>query len=700
MKQTNRKRAAIYARFSTDLQREESIDAQVRAMRDYASRNDIEILGEYIDRAKSATTDQRPYFQQMIEDSKDDLFDMVLVHKLDRFSRDRYDSVYYKRQLKIHGVMLRSVLENIDDSPESVILEAMLEGFAEYYSKNLAREVEKGKRENALKAKHVGGAPPLGYNVDRTTMRLVINPHEAEAVRMIFAMYLNRKAYGEILDELRRQGYAAKAGTPFVRNSLHSILKNPKYTGLYTYSRSAPKSFDGKRNGHKYKDDSEIIKVENGVPMIIPKDQFEIVQEMMKDRRQHNKRTSRYQYLLSGKLTCGICSYNLVGNNKPARPQHPVYVNYICNNRDRKIPCHQYGIRREVVEPIILSQLVDFIFNNKQIPNLIDGHRKFMLALHADDLNAQAVLKNRLDKVKTEIGNIIQAVSRTGSDILVKRLNELDEAKKDLDYQLVSSINETKVKMLTEDDLRESFQTARTLLKLSQVSATKLLISRYIHRVIVYPDKLEIQFNLDVPNQVIDMSMNDGRHEQVSHNDPSLILPKKRGSPQKIVFQENHNKSAGSFSLSSESPNFVDFLTISGRKKKPQNGLVASSAVDSLVHHSLWCCAGETVRKLFLQIETILFEFVNILQDISGIIHVGRSTGNRTLARILPWDTLRVRIVINSYYYRIVSKNWSEKIIPSVSLTPSWMDSILRSLDLPKTSRLRPEDQLTTQGIC
>ena len=609
MKQTNRKRAAIYARFSTDMQREESIDAQVRAMRDYACRNDIEIVGEYIDRAKSATTDQRPYFQQMIEDSKDDLFDMVLVHKLDRFSRDRYDSVYYKRQLKIHGIMLRSVLENIDDSPESVILEAMLEGFAEYYSKNLAREVEKGKRENALKAKHVGGLTPIGYDLDRSTMKLVINPHEAEAVRMIFAMYLNRKAYGEILDELRQHGYVAKAGTPFVRNSLHSILKNPKYTGLYTYSRSAPKSFDGKRNGHKYKDDSEIIKVENGVPMIIPKDQFEIVQEMMKDRRQRYKRTSRYQYLLSGKLTCGICGYNLVGNNKPARPQHPVYVNYICNNRDKKIPCHQYGIRREVVEPIVLSQLVDFIFNIKQIPDLIAGHRKFLLALHADDLNAQAVLKNRLGEVKREIGNIMQAVSRTGSDILVKQLNELDEVKKDLDYQLVSSINETKVKELTEDDLRESFQKARTLLKLSRVSATKLLISRYIHRVIVYPDKLEIQFNLDVPTQVIDMSMNSGRqvdgHDRVtgsnvddreivqaSHNDPILTLPKKRGRPKKIVFQENHNKSAGSVSSTSESPNFADFSSNSGQKKKPQNGLVASSTVDSLAHHLLWCQRG------------------------------------------------------------------------------------------------------------
>ena len=126
-------RAVIYARFSSDNQRDESIDAQLRAIHEYAQRNDILIIEEYIDRARSATTDNRPEFLRMIADSKKETFDVVLVHKLDRFARNRYDSIGYRMELKRHHVSLISVLEHLDDeSPESLILESVLEAMAEY----------------------------------------------------------------------------------------------------------------------------------------------------------------------------------------------------------------------------------------------------------------------------------------------------------------------------------------------------------------------------------------------------------------------------------------------------------------------------------------------------------------------------------------------------------------------------------------
>ena len=130
-------------RFSSDNQRSESTDAQVRAMKEYCKRKNIEIVDIYVDEAKSATTDKRPAFQQMIADSSKRIFDAVIVHKLDRFARNRYDSAFYKRELKKNGVSLYSVLENLDDSPESIILESVLEGMSEYYSQNLSRETKK-----------------------------------------------------------------------------------------------------------------------------------------------------------------------------------------------------------------------------------------------------------------------------------------------------------------------------------------------------------------------------------------------------------------------------------------------------------------------------------------------------------------------------------------------------------------------------
>ena len=120
-------KVALYARFSSDNQRSESIDAQIRAMTAYCEQHHFVIVNTYIDEAKSATTDRRPAFQQMIADSSNHTFDILLVHKLDRFARNRYDSAVYKRELKKNGVLVYSVLENLDNSPESIMMEAMYE---------------------------------------------------------------------------------------------------------------------------------------------------------------------------------------------------------------------------------------------------------------------------------------------------------------------------------------------------------------------------------------------------------------------------------------------------------------------------------------------------------------------------------------------------------------------------------------------
>ena len=221
--------AALYARFSSDNQRNESIDAQIRAIKEFAKANGIMIVGEYIDRAKSATTDDRPDFQRMIEDSAKGNFRLVLVHKLDRFARNRNDSIVYRMKLQKNRVSLLSVLEPFDDDkPENIILQSVLEGMNEFYSRNLAREVRKGLKENALKCKHTGGLPPLGYDVDKNTRLLVINELEAEAVRFIYKSVLEGNGYSSIIIRLQQEGYKTKAGKSFGKNSLYEILHNPK----------------------------------------------------------------------------------------------------------------------------------------------------------------------------------------------------------------------------------------------------------------------------------------------------------------------------------------------------------------------------------------------------------------------------------------------------------------------------------------
>ena len=223
-------KAVIYARYSSDNQREESIEGQIRECTEYAEKNGITILRSYIDRAMSARTADRPEFQNMIKDSEHKLFDIVLIWKLDRFSRDRYDSAHYKRILKKNGVKVVSVKENISDGPEGIILESMLEGYAEYYSAELSEKIHRGQKENALKGKNNGGSIPLGYLLGED-QKLAIDPVTAPLVQEVFQRYADGEIVRTIIEDFNRRGLRTRTGKPYCANSFHRILRNRKYIG-------------------------------------------------------------------------------------------------------------------------------------------------------------------------------------------------------------------------------------------------------------------------------------------------------------------------------------------------------------------------------------------------------------------------------------------------------------------------------------
>lgn len=205
-------KAVIYARYSSDNQREESIEGQIRECTAFAEKNDITVLKHYIDRAYSARTDHRPAFQEMIKDSDKHLFDMVIVWKLDRFSRDRYDSAHYKHILKKNGVKVISAKEHISEGPEGIILEAMLEGYAEFYSAELSEKIHRGQKENALKGKNNGGGVPLGYLLDKKAQKLAIDPTTAPLVVEVFEKYADGKSVRSIVEDFNTRGLKTKKG--------------------------------------------------------------------------------------------------------------------------------------------------------------------------------------------------------------------------------------------------------------------------------------------------------------------------------------------------------------------------------------------------------------------------------------------------------------------------------------------------------
>ena len=480
---------------------DESIDAQIRAIEEYADKNNIKIVNKFIDRAKSATSDKRPAFQEMIKYCEEDKtgVSMVIVHKLDRFSRDKYDSVKYKQRLKMKGISVISVTEKLDNSPESVILESVIEGMAQYYSANLAREVAKGQRENALKALHNGGDAPLGYDVafDKTYL---INEEEAQAVKIIFDMYVNGYSYGNIIDKLNNLGYKTKRGNKFGKNSLHGILSNEKYTGVYVFNKTQRKGVNGKRNGHKQKSEDEIIKVEGGMPQIIDKEVFKQAQEMMQKRKKvpgSHKATTLY--LLTGLIKCGECGHAMQGNKRKDRYGND-YISYRCGCRKQKRDCKNKEIKRDYLEEFVLIELEKHVLNDDAIPALSKELNERLKIKSNDNHEMLNNLRNKLEKVNKEIENILNAImSGIVNNMLKDKLDELEQVKLNLDLK----INELSIESngadslyITEDQIRDMFSKFKEFVLTRNLPECKKFISDYVKEVVVYKDHVEVIFNV------------------------------------------------------------------------------------------------------------------------------------------------------------------------------------------------------------
>ena len=491
-------KAAAYVRFSSDNQRDESIDAQVRAINAYAKHNGYDVVKIYADRAKSATTDKRPEFQQMIQESGHGIFDVVIVHKLDRFSRDKYDSTTYKRKLKKNGIRLLSVTENLDGSPESIILESLLEGMAEYYSKNLAREVMKGMKENAYQCKHTGGIPPLGFDIDPVTKKYVINEAEAKIVREIFSLYLDGYGYRRMITVLNQKGYKTKRDNTFGKNSIHELLRNEKYSGTYVFNRSASKDAFGARNGHQDKDSDSIIRVEGGVPAIISKEDFKKTQDKMAtNKRQPGFYKAKEIYLLSGLIFCGECGHALQGNNRPAYKNRPQYVTYRCGNRDRTKQCDNKEIRREYIEMYVLHQLEQRLFNDKAIPHLVQMLNEYQLKSNTSINKELTEMGLKLKEIQKQITNIVKAIeSGFFQESFKTRMTELEEEKQLLGISIQQlSIRDTAVE-ITEENLRNMFKMFKQFVTEKNIPECKKFIQSYVQKVVVYQDHLEVTFKV------------------------------------------------------------------------------------------------------------------------------------------------------------------------------------------------------------
>lgn len=402
-------RAVIYARFSSEKQNEASIEGQLRECMEYAKFNSIEVIGNYIDRAQSAKTDHRPEFQHMIKDSYKNLFDTVLVWKLDRFARNRYDSAYYKNVLKKNGVRVVSIKESISQGADGILLESILEGYAEFYSAELSEKVKRGMTENALKAKSNGVRAPFGYYVDEQD-HYQIDEKTAPIVKEIYALYLSGTRVKDIAKLLTSRGVKNR-GYSMNYNAVFRILTNRKYMGEYKFG--------------------DVI-IPNAIPALISEKDFNDVQTKMKvNKKAPAKHRSEDDYLLTTKLFCGKCGAMMtgeIGTSHTARQ----YRYYRCN-RSKQHKCDKKTVRKDWIEELVIDEILSLISSDDAIEELVER----VYEMQSEENNTVKVVENQLDDVERKLRNLAEAIAQgIFSSTTKKMLDELEEQKSNLELEL------------------------------------------------------------------------------------------------------------------------------------------------------------------------------------------------------------------------------------------------------------------------
>lgn len=463
-------RAVIYARYSSDMQREESVEAQIRACKYYAQQNGIDIVNIYADRAKSGMyhAEKREQFNALLQAAPRKEFDIVLVHKLSRFGRAGVKALNDRDYLERLGIEIISVTERLENTPEGKLMLYVITGMNEYYSRNLATEVLKGMKENAYKGLTTGGIPALGY--DLQDKRLTVNEHEATAVRLIFQMFLAGAGYGEIIDELNARGYRTKRGGTFGKSSIYDILRNERYTGRFTYGKT--KTINGHRSQHGIKQ-KEYICVENGCPAIVTVEEWERVQLMMDKRKKApGEQKAKELYILAGKLFCGHCGSKMVGNSRVVRGER--YLYYDCNAKLRKKTCTKHAVKKKEIEQAVISKLNSLAFSNEFVEELV---RK----MYEDQSAEQPNVSQQLAEIEKKTERLVTAIEN-GADIapIKQRMKDLSAQKEAL---LAAQQAETKI--YTVDELRDHLKQFLNIADL-QPAQQKYIIGEYVTRIEVF----------------------------------------------------------------------------------------------------------------------------------------------------------------------------------------------------------------------
>ncbi|MDD3187799.1 MAG: recombinase family protein [Bacilli bacterium] len=471
----------IYARYSSHSQTEQSIEGQLKECYEFARKNDYIVIGEYIDRAITGTSDNRPEFKKMIDDSSKKQFSGVIVYQFDRFARNRYDSATYKNKLKKNGVRVFSARENISEDASGILVEGLLESMAEYYSAELSQKITRGMEINASKFLHTGGNNlSLGFKIDEEK-KYQIDEETAPIVKKIFEMYIDGTTMAEIIRYLNIHNYKTSRNKEFNKNSIRKILLNKRYIGTYIYKdKEAP----------------------NAIPRIINDEVFNKAQEIMfKNKKAPARARAKAEYLLTTKLFCGHCKEMMTGISSTSHTGRK-YNYYSCKNAIKKV-CNKKKIGKDQIENLIVLKAREFL--TKENISII-AKQVFNYCEKEKDNSILKQLNKALKDNQKKYDNLIKAVSECDIEGVRKSLylevQKIEQLNKEINKEILKE--EGTFNSITEKQI-QFFLMQIQKGNIEDIRYKKMLINILVNKIYLYDDNAIIIFNTQ--NQQLEIKL-------------------------------------------------------------------------------------------------------------------------------------------------------------------------------------------------
>lgn len=465
------KTAVIYARYSSNSQTEQSIEGQLRVCQQFAQQNDLLIVDTYIDRAMTGTNDNRVAFQKMLADSKKRQFDYVIVYKLDRFARNKFEAVNNRQKLKENGVRLISAMENIPDTPEGNLMESLLEGFNQYFSEELRQKVNRGLKESWLKGNATGGNGLFGYDI--VNKKYVVNAYETQIIQEIFTKYAQGYKAVAIVKDLQARGAKRKNGKLIDIKYVYFILHNERYTGKVEH------------HGVIY---------DKIFPQIISDELWLAVNAINEENKiAPSRKKEIFDYILSGKLVCGDCKRRMSGESGTSHTGD-IHYYYLCTSRrKKKMPCTTKAVTKQYLEDLVINATSVILNSEENIRIVAENMYKTHEKETKDSTTLKLLLKQRQD-VQKKIDNFIKAIEEgIITEQTKNRLKELEQEILQIDFD-IDREKQRNYTFLSVENIIEFLQ-SKVFTDTDNIKVRKLIVNTFIREIIYYPDKIIITYN-------------------------------------------------------------------------------------------------------------------------------------------------------------------------------------------------------------